>query len=387
MDRFQPLVTCRWGLLALASGLALGAAAADLNPEERLQAVRQQLVQQALQGATQVRSTAWIDGTGALRESSSFRHGMEVRGVRVLSYRRDETGQPTAQVQWQSREDLIKPAAASAAAPATAAPPAPAQACAAETRLRHVVGWSLSSSPRWSIAEQHLAHQAGQMLTQGWHDAAGTSRSWRLLDLPATAEPAHSSYERLLTGGAPAARPAWIAQLRMERQAFLERGTPLPWSEREVIRLRVSLSLTQTETGQVLLRDTQDLPLQAHPANWGAPQLDVSSSEAVRQLAARWGGEFDKLLACQSVQAQVLQSQAGRVQIDQGTLAGLRPGEEWLISDRRQVPGHVIEPGLDAALVLARVERVEAQRAELRVVAGPQDRVRPQWQAWPLSKP
>ena len=59
--------------------------AAELSPEEKLQAVRHALAQEALRGATQVRTTAWIDAQGALRESSSFRSGMQVRGVRVMA--------------------------------------------------------------------------------------------------------------------------------------------------------------------------------------------------------------------------------------------------------------------------------------------------------------
>jgi hypothetical protein len=30
---------------------------------------------------------------------------------------------------------------------------------------------------------------------------------------------------------------------------------------------------------------------------------------------------------------------------------------------------------------------VEGQRAELKVLAGPGERVRPQWQAWPMQSP
>ena len=70
--------------------------------EERLAAIRQGLVQAALEGPTQVTATQWIDAQGALRESSSFRSGMQVRGVRVIGYDSDEQGDVKAKIDWQT---------------------------------------------------------------------------------------------------------------------------------------------------------------------------------------------------------------------------------------------------------------------------------------------
>ena len=74
-----------WLMLALASG----AMADVLSPEERLDAIRQALVVRAMEGPTEVRASAFIDGRGVLREASSFVTGMEVRGIRVMAYGRD----------------------------------------------------------------------------------------------------------------------------------------------------------------------------------------------------------------------------------------------------------------------------------------------------------
>jgi len=59
---------------------------ANLSAEQRLQAIRESLVQLALEGPTQVSSTSFIDESGTLRDSASFTHDMVVRGVRVLAY-------------------------------------------------------------------------------------------------------------------------------------------------------------------------------------------------------------------------------------------------------------------------------------------------------------
>ncbi|MFB0900352.1 MAG: hypothetical protein QMB14_12235 [Polaromonas sp.] len=81
--------------------------ASGFSSEERLEAIRQGLVQAALEGATRVESMAWIDGQGVLREGSSFRSGMDVRGVQVLNYVRDNSGQPQARLQLPPRQDLL----------------------------------------------------------------------------------------------------------------------------------------------------------------------------------------------------------------------------------------------------------------------------------------
>ena len=84
-----------FGLAILACVFAINASA-ELNPQERLDAIRQGLIDASLQTPTRVQTTTWIDSQGSLRESSSFKNGMEVRGVRVLAYDRDEAGQPKA---------------------------------------------------------------------------------------------------------------------------------------------------------------------------------------------------------------------------------------------------------------------------------------------------
>jgi hypothetical protein len=101
------LMRSDWGLAlvgALLNGQRLMAAEV-LSAEERLAAVRQSLLQAALEAPTQVVATSWIDGDGVLREMNSFRNGMQVRGVRIVSYERDAKGQPSAAVQWDKVAD------------------------------------------------------------------------------------------------------------------------------------------------------------------------------------------------------------------------------------------------------------------------------------------
>ena len=63
---------------------------APLTPQERLDAIRQSLVEASLQSPTRVSSTSWVDSQGSLRENSTFKNAIEVRGVKVLRFERDE---------------------------------------------------------------------------------------------------------------------------------------------------------------------------------------------------------------------------------------------------------------------------------------------------------
>ncbi len=390
--RFNP-PSAKPALLALALCSHVAVQAAGLSAEERLEAVRQELLQTTLQGATLVQSTAWVDEQGALRESSSFKHGMQVRGVRVLSYQRDVDGQPRAQVQWQGQQDSAKPTPAAPAAKslsADAVAPAKPAACAPEGRLRHVLGLRLSVPSRSADQEAHLFDDARRLLAEGWALAGESARHWRLLQqtsalpdsLPASGSSA--AYLRLLTAGAAAVQPAWVAHMRLE---------PLPtesnlfkWWEAPTPRVRLSLMVSAVD-GTAVFQTRADLSMPVQISRWAPPRLAPAAQVALAQLVMQWSEALSDRLACQPVKVQVLQSQADRVQVDQGSMAGMRVGEEWLISDRQRVPQRLLEPGAAQAIVLARVERVDVQRAELKVLAGPTDQVRPQWQAWPVQAP
>jgi hypothetical protein len=375
-------------MLAGLSLLAGAAAAAELSAEERLQAVRHGLAQQSLQGATQVQTTAWIDEQGSLRESSSFRTGMQVRGVRVIAYSRDGQGQPQAQLQVQSPQDLLKPQAADAK-PAGVKPATAAASCRVQEGLHHVVGLQMQPRGRWPIDEEHLRRDAAQVLAAAWRDASGGSR-WHLLELQAAPAPQASSsrgiYERLLTAG-PATSPAlaWRLQLDMEQVPSSAPIIHLPWSGVSG-RVRLSLSLLSPRDSRPVWQRVEELPLRAQERALSAPRLHPSSGEQLQALVRGWAQAVSEHLACEPVQVQVINSQADVLQIDQGRLAGVRAGDEWLVSDRRRWPGRMLESEAAQALVLARVEQVSDTRAQLQVLAGPASAVRPNWQAWPMDK-
>ena len=313
---------------------------------------------------------------------------MQVRGGRVLAYQRQASGEPSAQVQWQGAEDSVK------ARPADSVAPAAGGACGGDANLKHVLGLRLAAQGRWSTQDAPLADHAGQLLTQGWLRASQSARHWHMLELPRSAArppvAAGSSamYQQLLSAGPPSVMPAWVASLSLELlPALAPAGIRWIWQDSPSPRLRLGLAVRSSDGGALLFEAASELALQAQTSAWEAPRLAPAMQAQITRTVNQWSQALSERLACQSVKVQVLQTQADRVQVDQGQLAGLRVGDEWLISDRQRVPQRVLEPGAAASLVLAKVERVEAQRADLRVLAGPRDQVRPQWQAWPVLSP
>ena len=89
-------------------------------------------------------------------------------------------------------------------------------------------------------------------------------------------------------------------------------------------------------------------------------------------------------MGCDPLQPQVTQRRANKVQINAGGLAGVRPGDEWLLADPKAFPSQVVGPS-SAALLLAKVVEVTPHHAQLAVLAGPADAVQTHWRAWPAE--
>ena len=157
-------------------------AAQTLNLEDRLAAIRSSLVQAALEEPTQVQSTQWIDAKGVLQESSSFRNGMKIRGVRVLAYGTDAQGQPNAKLELQNKSALEK------------------QACsvAAASTLQHVVSFTIDTGGPWSADDAPLVDALRTALNAEWQRASVASALWRLSDR--SYEDSRSAYQQALLG-------------------------------------------------------------------------------------------------------------------------------------------------------------------------------------------
>ena len=367
-----------------AQNLGVSASGA-ISPQERLDAIRHSLVETALQGATQVRSTQWLDAQGQLRDASSFRSGMEVRGVQVQSYSRDSNG--TLQAQLRSPSPQAKDLTRTPTNPGTNSDADAAEGHCKPASLRHVLGLSMVFESGTSPAIQK---QVRQQIAAQWLTASDSP--WRMVALN-TAPPVLSigatptSYEQALTRSGPPQLP-WSATLRVRAQNQ-ELKTWEKIAGRSPHHAELTLELVvqgaqdaKGQSKQFQASHSLNLPLAS--SDWGGLALNDLGAAQLQTLWRLWGDRLGQWIGCDPLQPQVTQRRANQVQINAGGLAGVRPGDEWLLADPKAFPSQVVGPS-SAALLLAKVVEVSPHHARLAVLAGPADAIQTDWRAWPAE--
>jgi len=369
--------------------LALGGEA--LSPEERLAAIRKGLVQAALDGPTQVQATQWIDGKGALQESSSFRAGMEVRGVRVLGYSADAQGDPLAKLQWINADTPKTPASALGKGQCKGARPG---------NLRHVVGWTWANdgtvdadtAPLLASLQADAAAQLAQSAGASTEPSAGLH--W----VPRPRQSARSSYEQALLGSSLDTTP-WRLELQAKlvtvpspvviaaaQSAFKNRSAvdteASPPAEPQGMAVQLRMALTGRQQNKAVLQSEASVPLKLADDNWGAPSLSANTRDQIAGQMQRWRADIERYLGCLTVVADVVQAGGAQMRINVGSAAGLQVGDEWVVASDHSAVQRALEPGVLEQTVLAQVQSVGAYYAELRAVAGNPQNVKPNWTAW-----
>jgi len=381
-------------LLLFASGA--GVWAQSLSMDEKLAAIRKSLVETALEGPTKVSATQWIDAQGVLRESSSFRSGVEVRGVRVVGYTTDNQGESSAKLQWQ---ELYGQSGAKSMADAKKAEPA----CklGGSSRLQHLLGMQWNLSGRFSAEERNMVdelrgHWLGQLSSTG-----ASAALWRITPKPRTE--GRSGYEQALLSAGADDMP-WLLDLTVvalapsdesnagwtnasERLLADEGARASPrtnwaFSMPAMVRIELQMRLyARNQAKPVLLLNTP-LTLAAQDSNWGITQLSNTARAQVLQFAENNALELYKTMVCQTVVGEVTQALGKQFRINLGAAAGVRVGDTWVLADASKLPQRALEPGNTTNTVMAKVQYVTEHYAQLTPIAGPAQSVQMRWAAW-----
>lgn len=390
------------GPLALALLVLAGqgpAAAQALSAEERLAAVRQSLLQAALETPTQVVATSWIDGQGVLREMNSFRNGMQVRGVRIVSYERDALGQPSAAVQWDKSagsEDAADKSGKADKAPAVCAP--------SSERFKHLVTLNWVPPAGLPADERAMLESVRALVSARIRASATASGHWKVRDkLP---EP-EGAYARALLGEAnPAtgwtatvtatlvppltaqapAKPAPDADaIAVRNQALFGGPSPVQvyWDRSPRFSVRLELSLQEREATRPGFQRSLHLDLLSEQSGYGPVQLSEATRNAINPQISYMADAMGAALACRAFNPQVTLVNGSQFQIDAGAASGIQVGDEWVLVNAQQIPQRSLDAGVIAQTVLARVSSVGEGSAQLQWLAGPQKAVQAQWRAWP----
>jgi hypothetical protein len=390
MTRVAPCLA--WRVAASAALLACSAGwvrADTLSPDAQLAAIRKGLVQAALEGPTQVSTTQWIDGNGALQESSAFRNGMKVRGVRVLAYGADAQGEPLAQLQWQGAD-----------ASEAAAKPTNAKSAQCKTplsgRLHHVVAWNWTNTTPLDADSAPLLDALRFGVLAQLQQAGTASAQWRLVER--TPREGRSSYQQALLGSSAdelpwqlqfqlAAMPAKPALAPASFAAGNSDAPPAPVQPSEAGGLNVELRMTLTARNQTkpALQSSASLTLDSAQDNWGPSGLSNSARDQIAQQVRAWSQALQSQLGCQMVMAEVTQAAGTQVRINVGSAAGVRVGDDWLLANDQSAVQRPLEPGAVSQTVLAKVQSVGEHHAVVRPTAGAMQNVKTSWTAWPAE--
>ena len=342
--------------LVLASSLMTSASAQSLTAEERLEAIRQSLVQRSLEGPTQVRSTQWVDGNGALRESNSFVTGMEVRGVRILAYGRDMDKQPSASGMQLDGKTALTPSCVSPAV---------------DGAVWHQLNWELRYGSSMAAGRRYEAQLIGQQFRQQVFAASHHAKSWRVSERKLPAD----GYEQLLVGQGEQLVP-WVLRLNVSAGGDSFAGANV---------YDVSWELIGRGEGQdPAFRGSQKISINV-PRIVGIESKPLSPV-VVAQIQASiqsFQNGMEKVLSCKVPQFQVLKFNSGSVRIAGGAASGIRVGSQMVLADRLKLPLRALEPKALERIAMAEVVAVSDYYAELKLTAGTKFPANAQWVAIP----
>jgi hypothetical protein len=387
---------------------------APLTAQERLEAIRHSLVEASLQTPTKVLSTSWLDSNGSLRETSSFKNGMQVNSLRVLSYDRDEAGQPKAQLQleepatslkqqtrqglksvWQTFTSALQLKQLGSeqnktlfSENANQLSSDPNKSCGKQLKmgLRHVMGvdvWVDSSNP--DALSGAVYKLMGEHLTSS--NPQGVAQNWRMTvnDIQPSMANTMTAYERMLTSNKPDQMP-WHARFAMKTEMLPAPGLAgLNGAKGPGMVVNLLLQVSPREGQKNVFQEMITLNLELEVDKWKAAKLSADSYAILTQQFEQWKSSLSQLVACEAITPTVTEVKPESIRINAGSESGVRKGDEWLVADPAKFPSQLVGKDGASQMLLATVESVTPYHSVLTIVAGSAQSAQVQWRAWPAE--
>jgi len=381
---------------------------APLTAQERLDAIRHSLVEASLQTPTKVLSTSWLDNNGSLRETSSFKNGMQVNSLRVLSYDRDEAGRPKAQLQiddpspslqqqtrqglksiWQSFKQLgSEQNKTLISEKANQLSSDPYKSCGKQMKvgLRHLMGvdvWMDESNP--TALSSAVYQLMGEHLTSS--NPQGAEQNWRMSinDKQPSMAKTMTAYERALTSNKPEQLP-WQARFAMKTEMLPAPGLlGVNGIKGPGMVVSLLLQVTPREGQKGVFQEMVTLNLELETDAWKPTKLNAESYALLAQQFQQWKSSLTQLVACEAITPAVTEVQNETLRINAGSESGVRNGDEWLVADPAKFPSQLVGQDGASQMLLAKVDSVSAYHSVLTIVAGSAKSAQAQWRAWPTE--
>jgi hypothetical protein len=357
----------------------------NLSAEQRLQAVRESLVQLALEGPTQVSSTSFIDESGTLRDSASFTHDMVVRGVRVLAYGQ-EAGETKAKIvadhQVPEHQRICQ-----------------SQVLREKSQLSnilHLAVLEVAIDSTIKNSDLYTARLISRSLQENLLKKSDRSNIYRL-NLRTMPMNAQSAYGLSQSGSGTAsslqANQTFSSGMNYYQQALLGRGDQkVTWTlsvkllgARDEISgvsgMKVITRLENKLDRQFKFEDEQFVWFESKNPNLVTSVLSNVMSEQVMALANLIQRTVEEQLSCIPPQFEVTKWIGQDMSIAAGLINGLRQGDQMLVGDPQVIPSRILDQGSSNKLVLAEVKSVTPYSAELKQIAGPAVKAPEHWVA------
>ena len=362
----------------LASSFAITPAVAldtNLSAVDKLQAVKRALVDLALETDVKLGSTAYLDGAGVLHESSILSSDSLVRGVRVLSYL-EEAGIAIAKVDASILSDPSCPGSR------------PEIRREASVRV-------VNALPNSRVGDHYISELAGA--SEGaLLKALAASVDWSV-----KAETQYSnSYDRFLSGTAVDKVPYRFDIVMRERDPLrmvTNRGEKAlhpglrtgydgvawaaekipelnfhqPWSS---VALEYELTLVDRARGVPLWSKTLPINYPRVDRGYSKNSMPLKFSDQVAQVTQHFIADVNTTMDCQTeyYQLEKIPGASNVASINAGEIAGIKVGDQFLISTDENILNQVLNMSGLAGLALAQVESVSNHSATLKHIAGPQ---------------
>ena len=356
--------------------------------ERQLSAIRSAIIRSAQDAPTQVYSTAWIDASGSLNETSFFNSDARIRGVRIQSYL-DQNGRFDEQ---RVAADLALPAylrkgvepsvcadqnrrwrmpiALQFSVVAGVAPQDEGLAAWLTSQISHETRQLSSSSARWFVSRPFVApsRQGGQAYWQAFLGTPVDQTDWQLQIM----------LDRIDRSTSPSVR-AVLRDPSIAWKKLTTESAPQAW--------RLSLTLMNSRTGETRWGLQKILSSERAPEQH-AGALDM---QAIRSTLDEWMREMEMKIACEPIHYTLSPVASGNPRaagpawaIRVSEQSGLKTGDRLLVIDRQHVPARLFEPEAIRRVVLAEVSGVGVRQVELRQLAGPPLAKNGDWVALPL---
>ncbi len=367
LDPFMALM-CVLGVL-LVWLFAFAAQAQDLSDNQRLDALRKALIDLSLEGPTEVRSSAWIDESGALREGSSFSNGMVVRGVRILAYGADPQSQPYAQLSLGKSERLNPLSCKSRDAGGVR-----------KSQVQHLALMDINLSnkvPNKDVYQSRLVVLALKENLQNLAQQSGVFKL-RLSTLPVNASnstgvgaganvgnrafgPGQNYYEQALLGRGEQ-RVTWQLHVRLEPASDEISKAP---------GLKVVSVLENRLDSRLSFEHAELVWFESNPENPTSAALSsvmLAQVEGLSMILKQW---FEDQLSCIPPQFEVTKWTGSQLNVSAGTANGLRVGDKFVVVDPKLIPSRALQANALQHMAMAQVQSVSLYSAQLKQVAGP----------------